>query len=52
MVSAVHYFATLGDHAAILDYLGEPVEVTLHRWPVVHTPAERGRGNGLSRLAT
>lgn len=40
MVSAVHYFATLEDHAAILDYLGEPVEVTLHPWPVGHTPAE------------
>ena len=39
MVAAVHYFATPGDQGDLLDYLGEPDQVTLHPWPVVHTPA-------------
>lgn len=40
MVAAVHFIATAEDHAAMLDYLGEPNAVTLHPWPVVSSPAE------------
>lgn len=40
VVTAVHFIATAEDHAAMLDYLGEPKAVTLHPWPVVSTPAE------------
>lgn len=39
MVAAVHYYATAEDHAALLDYLGEPYTVMLHPWPVVDSPA-------------
>ncbi|GAA1475648.1 hypothetical protein GCM10009623_00940 [Nocardioides aestuarii] len=38
MVSAVHFYATANDHEQLLDYLGEPAEVTLHPWPVVASP--------------
>lgn len=38
MVAAVHYFATLSDQTDLLDYLGEPVDVSLHPWPVVASP--------------
>jgi len=40
MVAAVHFIATAEDHAAMLDYLGEPNAVTLHPWLLVRTPAE------------
>ena len=40
MVAAVDFIATSEDHAAMLDYLGEPNEVTLHPWPIVNSPAE------------
>jgi hypothetical protein len=39
VVAAVHYFATPEDHYALLDYLGEPDRVSLHPWPIIHTPA-------------
>ncbi|GAP55868.1 hypothetical protein AHiyo6_24330 [Arthrobacter sp. Hiyo6] len=40
MVTAAFYFATLEDHATLLDYLGEPDKVTLHPWPVVRNPLD------------
>ena len=39
MVAAVYYYATAVDHAALLDYLGEPNKVILHPWPVIDSPA-------------
>jgi hypothetical protein len=39
VVAAVYYYATAEDHAALLDYLGEPNKVILHPWPVVDSPA-------------
>lgn len=38
MVAAVHYFATAEDHVELLDYIGEPHDVSLHPWPVVASP--------------
>jgi len=38
VVAAVHYYATAVDHAALLDYLGEPNKVILHPWPVIDSP--------------
>jgi hypothetical protein len=38
VVAAVHYFATVSDQMKLLDYLGEPVDVSLHPWPVVGSP--------------
>jgi hypothetical protein len=38
VVAAVHYLATPEDHHALLDYLGEPGQVTLHPWPIIHQP--------------
>ncbi|MCW2793519.1 MAG: hypothetical protein JWO76_2617 [Nocardioides sp.] len=40
-MAGVSYFATAEDQAALLDHLGEPDQVTLHPWPVVHTPLQR-----------
>lgn len=38
MVAAVHFYATAADQRRLLDYLGEPAEVTLKPWPVVSSP--------------
>ena len=38
MVAAVHYFATIADQDALLDYLGEPDNVALAPWPIVSDP--------------
>jgi hypothetical protein len=35
VVAAANFFATPADDAALLNYLGEPIAVSLHRWPVV-----------------
>ena len=38
VVAAVHFYATAADQEHLLDYLGEPDEVTLRPWPVVASP--------------
>ncbi len=53
MVAAVHFLATDEDESALLDHLGEPHEVSLHTWPLVHVelPAlPRTEILGVSRL--
>jgi hypothetical protein len=35
VVAAVHFYGTPTDQLALLDYLGEPDDVTLHPWPLV-----------------
>lgn len=50
MVAAVRYFGAPEDHAALLDYLGEPAEASLHPWPVVRSPLEHlSRAEALAR---
>ena len=50
MVAAVHFYATPTDQLQLLDYLGEPDEVTLHPWPLVTSPAASlTRQDALSR---
>jgi hypothetical protein len=39
VVAAVHFYATSTDQLRLLDYLGEPDEVTLQPWPLVQSPA-------------
>ena len=39
VVAAVHFYATATDQEHLLDYLGEPDEVTLWLWPVVASPS-------------
>ncbi|WP_134765100.1 hypothetical protein [Nocardioides sp. 1609] len=39
MVAAVHFYATEGDQQRLLDYLGEPEDVTLLAWPLMQSPA-------------
>jgi len=34
VVAAVHFFATDSDESLLLDYLGEPEEVRIQRWPL------------------
>ncbi len=49
MVTAAFYFATLEDQATLLNYLGEPDNVTLHPWPVVRNPLDAlSRGDALA----
>jgi hypothetical protein len=38
VVAAVHFYATNSDQMHMLDYLGEPDEVTLRPWPVLGSP--------------
>ena len=38
VVTAVHFYATADDQERLLDYLGEPAEVTLHPWPLLASP--------------
>jgi len=40
VVAAVHYFATKADQLDLLDYLGEPQQVSLHPWPVMGSPRQ------------
>jgi hypothetical protein len=50
VVAAVHFYATSTDQLQLLDYLGEPDEVTLLPWPVIQSPAvSLTRPEGLSR---
>lgn len=39
VVAAVDFYATAADQECLLDYLGEPAEVTLRPWPVVSSHA-------------
>jgi len=39
VVAAVHFYAMPSDQLSLLDYLGEPEEVTLRPWPLVQSPA-------------
>jgi hypothetical protein len=39
VVAAVHFYATPTDQLRLLDYLGEPDEVTLQPWPLFQSPA-------------
>jgi hypothetical protein len=39
VVAAVHFYGTPADQLQLLDYLGEPDEVTLHPWPLVPSSA-------------
>ena len=39
MVAAVHFYATSTDQLRLLDYLGEPDQVTLQPWPLVKSTA-------------
>lgn len=41
MVAAVHFYATAADQQSLLDYLGEPADVTLSSWPLVTSPPTR-----------
>jgi len=38
VVAAVHFYATVTDQGHLLDYLGEPDEVTLRPWPMLASP--------------
>jgi hypothetical protein len=38
MVAAAHFYATEDDQHSLLDYLGEPEDVTLSSWPLVQSP--------------
>jgi len=38
VVAAVHFYATPADQLQLLDYLGEPDDVSLHPWPLVQSP--------------
>jgi hypothetical protein len=38
VVAAVHFYATATDQRHLLEYLGEPDEVTLRPWPVLASP--------------
>jgi hypothetical protein len=50
VVAAVHFYGTPSDQLHLLDYLGEPAEVTLHSWPLCTSPAESlTRRDALSR---
>lgn len=40
MAAAVNYFATAEDQATLLNYLGEPDQVTLHPWPLLQVPPD------------
>ena len=39
VVAAVHFYATSTDQLQLLDYLGEPDQVTLQPWPLVQSTA-------------
>lgn len=50
MVAAVHFYATSTDQLQLLDYLGEPQEVSLLPWPVMSSPtASLARADALTR---
>ena len=38
MVAAVHFYGTSDNQRRLLDYLGEPQDVSLHPWPIVSSP--------------
>jgi hypothetical protein len=50
VVAAVHFYGTTSDQLELLDYLGEPDDVTLHPWPLLVSPAASlTRQDALSR---